>query len=272
MSLEAFRQRNLKNLLGDSRLLDNKQIEWNRDSEEFKLLIKYCSSETIARAERLFGTTQFQSQIARKIHGALLLRDAYDKKVGNSHPEIYSGARLVIRCGDSNPRRLVRIFNALVLKVCDKFGNNDSIVFIEAKEQNRILNRISTSSLSRVQSEPRCGKELFDFLTKIGSYMKQSFHGKKLGTDHVSSIEIDENVSELEWSYVRRAVELGLLYPNVGSNQADEMPNKCGKFHLAFVLSPYFFTMPRKGHSKQLSRILKNEQDLPETQQINLPL
>ena len=101
--------------LGRSVLLDDKDKDWLPGSEYFALMTRHCSIETVKRAERLSGTPRFKPEISRKIHGALLVRQAHEEFVGRAEPDIYSGATLAIRCGDANPRRLIRIFNALVL-------------------------------------------------------------------------------------------------------------------------------------------------------------
>lgn len=87
------------------------------------------------------------------------------------------------------------------------------------------------------------------------------------------------NVSDLEWDLIKAAVELGLLYPNLGVSTRDEMPEREGTFHVAFILAPNFFLLPRRGASRSLSTI-KSEYFKPrktskrlsklELQQLNL--
>lgn len=257
LDASGWREILVTDILGKSVLLDEKSEDWSSDSEEIKLLRRFGSDKTIKRAERLLGNQGFKAQISRKIHGALLLRAAYKEFVGRTEPDIYSGATLVMRCGDANPRRLIRIFNALLLLIWRSLTRGANIPRISSKDQTRVLRKLSTSALVRVQSEPQCGKELFDFLTKIGEFMHRSFHGSPLTTDHISSIRIDSDIPDDQWSLIQRAVELGLLYPNLGPNYRDEMPNRKGIFRFAFILAPHFFLLPRRGHSKPLSAIFK---------------
>jgi hypothetical protein len=196
-------------------------------------------------------------QISRKIHGALLLREAFANLVGNAETDIYSGATLVIRCGDANPRRLIRIFNALILTVWKKSRRRGALPRIDTKDQSRIMRRLSTSALARVQSEPKCGRALFSFLTILGDYMHSYFHERPLTTDQITSIRIDSSISDENWELVQRSVELGLLFPNIGAHTRDEMPEKEGTFHLAFILAPHFFLLPRRGKATSLSAVLE---------------
>lgn len=254
----GLRDISIADVLGRSALLDDKDKDWGIDSEQFELMRRYCSSETVYRAERLVGSPKFKSEISRKIHGALLLRDAYEKFKGRAEPDIYSGAVLAIRCGDANPRRLIRIFNGILLMVWSAMNRGRAVPRLSPKDQTRVLKRLSTSALVRVQSEPQCGRELYEFLKTIGDSMHRDFHESPLTTDQITSISIEKDVSDKHWSLIQRAVELGLLYPNMGPHQRDEMPDRQGTFHLAFILAPHFFLLPRRGHSRSLNAILQN--------------
>ena len=239
----------VKDLLGKSPILDEKPSNWDVNSESYKLLLKYGSEETIARANVLLGLPRFRSEIARKIGGVLILRDAYNKLQGNAVVDVYSGASLAIRCGDSNPRRLIRIFNALVL-----LNKASTQIPLPPREQTRVIMKLSTSALVRVQSEPKCGKQLYNFLNRIGTYMHDYFHNRPLTTDQVTSFKVNEDVPDETWQLIQRGVELGLLYPNIGANARDELPYKQGVFHFGFILAPHFFLMPRRGQTRSLKR------------------
>jgi len=254
----GLRDISIADALGRSVLLDDKEKDWALNSEEFELLKRFCSQETIDRAERLYGSPKFKPEISRKLHGALLLRQAHDTAKGRAETEIYSGTSLVIRCGDANPRRLIRNFNGLLLVIWRSMHRGRFAPRISPKDQTRVLKRLSTSALVRVQSEPQCGKELYDFLKAIGDYMHRALHESKLTTDQITSIIVDKSVSEEHWKLVQRAVELGLLYPNIGPQQRDEMPNREGSFRLGFVLAPHFFLLPRKGDSRSLTTVLQS--------------
>lgn len=245
-------------LLGISNLLDAKASNWTEASKMMNLLNRYANKATINRANRLAGTPAFKDQISRKIHGALLLREAIDLSKGNKALDIYSGLKMAIRCSDSNPRRLIRIFNTLINEATEK-PDQTGLRVITKSRQTRALITFSTSTLNRVQSEPLLGPALHAFLMKIGNYMKHDFYEHQLGTDQTSSIEID-GCSDHEWEIIKTAVGLGLLFPNVNVNSADQMPERSGIFRLAYVLSPMFRLLPRKGKSISLQRLYSEEQ------------
>jgi hypothetical protein len=244
-------------LLGRSILLDDKDSDWELDSPMMDLLTKYASTSTVARAKQLIGNASFKPTISRKMHGALLLREAFDDLKGRGELTIYSGASMAVRCGDANPRRLIRIFNALLLEAQRSMGQDHAwLPQLSQRAQTRVLRKISTSYLDRVQSEPEVGKNLHDFLTKIGSYMRSEFYDNPLTTDYVTSILIEKNVTDREWELVKRGVQLGLLFPNIGPQQRAELPNREGAFRLAFVLAPHFYLLPRRGHPIGLATII----------------
>src|SRR5262249_44862492 len=60
----------------------------------------------------------------------------------------------------------------------------------------------------------------------------------------------------------KRSVGLGLLFPNVSANNPDQMPERGGTFHLAYVLAPNFRILPRRGRPRKLATILEEMQAL----------
>jgi hypothetical protein len=243
----------LLKLLGDSTLLDRKTTDWAADSANFVLLREYATADTLERAERLRGNPQaFQDQIVRKLHGALLLRHALGSQKGRSDLDVFSGARMLIRCSDANPRRLIRLFNSVLLEA----QGEGLLRNVSKKAQNRILTAFSASTLLRVQSEPECGRDLYRFLMLIGTFMHSDLVDRKLSTDQVSSVVVDDTVSDEEWDLVQNAVGLGLLFPNLALNSGDEMPERSGVFHLAYVLAPYFQILPRRGTARSLRTVI----------------
>ena len=259
-------QEYIEAFLGRSELLDDKDEDWSESSQNMQLLKRFCSVETIFRAERLLGTPKFMPEIARKIHGALLLRKSYEELRGGTESEIYSGATLMIRCGDANPRRLIRIYNALLLVLRGRARRTTKRPFLTVKEQTRIIRRLSTSALVRVQSEPQCGKELYDFLSVVGDFMRRTLHDVPLTTDQITSISIDNDITDRRWMLVQRAVELGLLYPNVGPQKRDEMPNREGTYHLAFILGSWYCSMLLAGLMGRSARVLFAREPKPKAE------
>lgn len=265
-----FTHINLNNMLGTSRLLDRKMNRsWRPSSRNMKLLRKFSTEDTIARAERVLkkvGLASFSDQIGRKIHPALLLREAITNlKGGRRGLDIYSGVAMVVRCGDENPRRLIKIFNLFLQSISSR-TKSGKLPILSPFQQTRILEAASLSELSSVQSEDYVGPELHMFLKNVGAYMRHMLHDERLTTDQITSITIDRTMlqemadeykNEDHWDYVRRSVALGLLYPNVSANNPDPLPHSDGKFHLAYILSPHFQLLPRRGHARKLSTIIR---------------
>ncbi|MGR5160015.1 ORC-CDC6 family AAA ATPase [Vibrio owensii] len=243
----------LKSLLGSSELIEPTK-EFDKDTEVEAYIRRYCDDKTIERAETLIKSDHelYQSSILRKIKGTLLLRHAYEKYIGNTAPSIYSGSSLVIRCSDGNPRRLLRLFNYLL---SDKLQGQGSIDFIPQKEQGNRIKEFSYSELDGLNLEVD-GKEAFELFNRIGRFFKDKLHSDKIGTNTYNSFVFDSNQDD--WKHIEKAVDLGLIYPDFrGIDNSDKMPNRNGKFSLAFCLAPYFFLMPRKGDSISLSTIEK---------------
>jgi hypothetical protein len=249
-----FKAISVKTLLGPSILLDRKSSPWDPKSSEMTLLKKYAGENTVRRAERLLTESKpaFMDQIGRKMHGALLLREAVEGQTGRDELSIYSGFSMAMRCCDANPRRLIRLFNSLLLETKWRRRGNKRIPELSAKTQTRVLMAFSTSTLVRIQSEQEYGPQLYQFVRMLGEYMHDSLHAGYLATDQVSSISIDQRITPIQWTLVRRAVALGLFYPNVSANNPDQMPEKEGVFHLAYVLAPHFRILPRRGRSRNL--------------------
>ncbi|MEI6757552.1 MAG: hypothetical protein WCK85_06840 [Chlorobium sp.] len=262
-------------ILGESELLDVRNEDWGADSENMKLLKKYGSKETVDRAYRLSGQPGFKEAISRKIKGALLLRKQVDERAGNKVLTAYSGARMAIRCSDGNPRHLIRIFNSLLMlqsSVQKNLRKKGFKTLISPEDQTRAMRTLSAVTLNQVRSFPEVGPELHSFLCKLGKYMYIKFHNKPLTTDQISSVVIDDDVSELNWRLVEVAVGHGLLHLNTGHSNADEMPWMEGSFHLAYALAPHFLLFPRRGKAVRLSAIHKfYESSEDESETINRP-
>ncbi len=250
-------------VLGTSEILDPepRREDWGPESENTKLLEKYASPGTIARARRLIGKRNFRSTMSRKIHGALLLRKEVDELKGNKALTAYSGARMAIRCADGNPRHLIKIFNALLMKRTSRqkwlMARRRKTRCISSKNQTRAMRALSDITLNQVRSFPEVGPELHRFLYMLGEYMHANLHEKLLTTDQVTSVTIDDTVSDVEWKLVQVAVGHGLLHPNIGSGDTDEMPWRAGTFHLAYALAPHFLLLPRRGDAVKLTAIKK---------------
>lgn len=248
-----YQWEDFETLLGPSVLLDPKISDWSSNSQMMSLLKRYANPKTQERAARLAGTPEFKDQIARKMHGALLLKDAVATNRGRSELGVYSGLRMAVSCSDANPRRLIRIFNLFISEVAEsgKFST------IRANRQTQLLTAFSTSTLSRIQSEPKNGPDLYKFISSIGEFMKRDLHSRQIGTDQISSVEIDTPVTDHEWEIIKNAVGLGLLFPSINANSGDQMPERKGVFRMAYVLAPHFEILPRKGKAVAIGRIFQ---------------
>lgn len=273
LSAPEYQEITLEKLLGRSKLLKPKDSDWTADSEEMVLLKKYANKSTYERALKLLNSNKstFRDSISRKLHGALILRQAVESKRGHTKLDIYSGVEIVLRCGDSNPRRLVRIFNSLLLSLKNDY-NESAIPLISQKKQTDILIEFSTDTLERTKVLPKYGPHLYDTVKAIGDYMSNSLHNLPLASNLILAVEIDKNISDKDWEVVERAVEWGFLYPIRSNNTPDLLPRKEGKFHLAYVLAPHFLLLPRKGESRKLSTMLKSPRTMLPFDDENLTL
>ncbi|WP_407321169.1 ORC-CDC6 family AAA ATPase [Dickeya ananatis] len=245
----------LEFLLGNSILVDSPK-DALPDDKLMEKVREYCDSSTIKRAERLLEQdySLFESSVSRKLRGTLILKDSFQRYKGNASPFIFSGYSLIVRCSDGNPRRLLRLFNYL-------FSNNiescTELKPLSDKEQGAKLKEFSYSELDGLNLEVD-GKKAFDLFTTIGRFLKDKLHTDKINTDTYNSFSFDVEDDNV-WKYIETAVDLGLIYPDFrGLDNDNKMPNRKGRFSLAFCLSPHFYLMPRKGNSIKLSVIMNN--------------
>ncbi len=259
-----FKSLTLSSLLGSSLLLEPKDLT----SESIKQLVNdiedFGSDSLIRRSQKLKNQpTKFSNEIGRKVQGAVMLRKAVNAMRGQQEIDLYSGIEMVLRCSDGNPRRLIRIFNKLLsgatdeIKQKQKQKQKDNNAIIPLQKQTNIMRQFSISVLARVQGEPKYGSKLHKMLETVGDNMRAALHEMPLSSDTVTSIEIDTNTSD-EYRYlVRSAVGLGLLYPNIHTKTPDELPEERGIYHLAYVLAPAFYLLPRRGKSRKLESMAR---------------
>jgi hypothetical protein len=126
--------------------------------------------------------------------------------------------------------------------------------------------------LIRVQSEEKIGPELYHLIKKLGNVMKDSIHDGKICTEQSSSITIHSDISDKLWGLIERAVDNGLLYPNFKRKDSNILPIKSGEFRLAYVLSPYFRLLPRRGDSRSLATLIGKDSNIQESKEIIYPI
>lgn len=274
-------------IFGESKLLDNQVIDYSAFNVKAKSL---SEKEVVTRMEsneilslflihmnenyRRFGIellknkdiSKFGNVLGRKTRAMLYLREYFQKTVGKRNIDIYSGARTIVTVGDCNPRKLIKIFNEMIIiaeknNICIE-DKRDDVPLISPKFQNLVLVTIAEQELNRYKIEKNFGTGLYEFINSTGEYMHDYIHSKstKLNTEQLSSVEINNKNDDLHWEIIKRAVQKGLLYPNMNYNNPDDMPVKDGVFHLAFILSPRFRLLPRKGDSRNIAKILGETQ------------
>ena len=89
--------------------------------------------------------------------------------------------------------------------------------------------------------------------------MKSKFKAEIVSTDQYFSVSINNNIDDKNWDIIKQSVAMGYLYPNINVNNPDHLPYKEGSFRLAYILSPHYKLLPRKGKSIPLNKILISE-------------
>tara|TARA_R110000851_G_scaffold77514_3_gene170532 strand:+ start:14934 stop:16760 length:1827 start_codon:yes stop_codon:yes gene_type:complete len=291
ISKPIYSNLNFAELFGVSLLLDNFQINYPKgqkhyslkklieDNDILEMFFRLAGEPTLTRGSNFLkegNFAKFGNQIGRKMKGLLLLKNEYDSLKGNASMKTYSGARTVITVGDSNPRKLLEIFNEMIKKYEESTYFKDHEKNFEIVKQKKVKNKfliplyiqnfvlvsVAERELSKSRIEKNIGTGLYDLINEIGGYMHRYIHDKPLTTEQVSSIEINKNIDDITWEVIKRAVQKGLLYPNRNVHNPNEMPYKEGVFHLAFVLSPKFIILPRRGDSRILSNIISKQLEL----------
>jgi len=257
MSANDVPMLNLSHLLGGSRLLEDSDGASEGDEQFFALLEKYASPVTVQRAHGLQSNPPaFRDQISRKMKGALFLRDAVETRrrdhLGRQKLDVYSGERMILRCTDANPRRMVQLFQRIVRAYTDSGGGG----MLDTVVQTQVLRSYSEAVLRRSESTPGCGHELYAFLRSVGFYLRTGFYERELTTDQVFSIEVKREDGGKWPQIVREAAKLGLMYPNVQTRSPEFMPMD-GIFHLAYALAPVFDLLPRRGKAVRLTTVLR---------------
>lgn len=289
LSKPAFKDVSLQQLFGESGLLNNKQINYGRiyhytnpvltneqledviDSEEtLQLFKKYANPKTYKRGIELLRVkdiTRFGNEIGRKMRGLLKLKELEASVKGNQNAITYSGAKIVVNIADANPRKLLSIYSEMLSRF-EKSGEYNNFLekrgrsspVISFADQNFVLVSIAERELNRYRNEKNFGQSLFEFINGIGEYMHDVIHNNQLSTEQISSIEYSEDELENTWKIIERAVQKGLIYPNINVGNPDAMPYRDGVFHLAFIFAPKFKLLPRRGDSKNIYQVITAKQ------------
>jgi hypothetical protein len=244
-------------MLGESPLLDPDPTAWSDPVETERILRAHLTRASADRAISLYYArpTAFRNQYGRKVRGLVRLREGVQAEKGNRSLDLYSGAALVVRCSDGNPRRLIRLLKRLAVRAQQTSG--PTAAHLAPHLQSEILSDFGASELRVGAAETRLGPRVLKLIDSIGAYARNSTHAELVATDVVSSIRVDDAVGDDDLAAIRKACDLGLLFASVNPSNPDQWPARSGYYHLAYVLAPYYRLLPRRGHARSLATILE---------------
>lgn len=267
----------LSEFLGDSKLLDaDKEATWTNDSPYMSLLKKFAHPRFYARAKALFdqnGRTKFMNEVGRKVRGTLMLREAYSRRGGHKKSSLYSGAKMIVKCADGNPRLLISLLKSLMSRsVCSGKGER----YVLPTKQEEILVAIANNFLNQLRSYQNVGPDLYKMVKKVGEYMKYELYSRPLTGDVWLSFAVEDGAVDgdlCKREMLKAAIAYGVIKPNdlTKINYGDE---SClaGGYHLAYLFCPLFRLQPRKGRTLDLVKILKAQERHLEGTQISKQL
>lgn len=285
ISLPQYSKFSFNELFGKSSLLDARLINYDAVSkvkvtplsneqlsdainqdETLKLFIKHVNENTKTKGLELLKNKRirdFGDQFGRKLRALLHLKEYVEQHSGKQNMELYYGAKTVINIADGNPRKLIKIFKEMISYLEErgdgKYKKSGQSI-IPFAIQNHVLATIAEQEINRYKIEVNFGDGLYEFVNLLGQFMHNYIHKNKLSVEQVSSIEISKTTDDINWRIVERAVQKGILYPNINISNPDDMPYKEGVFHLAFIFAPKFKLLPRKGDSRNLNTIMGTTQ------------
>ena len=244
----------MSTIFGKSELIDRDiGQDWSPNAHYMELLKRYGNENLISRADKRgrgeLSEKRFKDEIARKLRGALLLREDFDNTKGHSKSKVYSGAKMICVCADGNPRVFIRILKNLIERVLIKDCNWK----IPQDNQEEVLVALGENFLNQIKSYQTVGPRLYRIVSQFGRYLADKFHYEKIGTDFIGSFRIDDPTSDDDRELLQAAIKYGVIKPNdttkinFGVNTIMK-----GVYRLSYTFCPYFRTMPRKGKPKSL--------------------
>ncbi len=261
LSPDRYPPATLEELFGPSRLLQPSR--WITDDEFLTALHANLLPSAFERATALLARDRqaFDNEIRRRLRATLELREATRSHQGHKSLDLYSGAQLFLRCADGNPRRIIRLFKAMLERsphLNPKGHATRGIPIIPTTVQTEVMMAFSSEALLRARAEEGIGFEVYELVTAIGRFANATTHAAHISTDAVTTVRVDAAVSDRTWQAVMKACDLGLLYASVSWSNPDQWPMRSGYFHLAYVLAPHFRILPRRGRARRLSLILQD--------------
>ncbi len=250
----------LKALLGESTILNPESISLN-DEEFDRALNEFATEKTCERARTLKAAgknRQYSESIVRKMRGALWLKKKRGERKGNRKPEVYFGTEVFLRCTDGNPRRMLELSRRLL-----ENKKNDGQQISNRIQSNTIFD-YSQIVLERCRTEEGIGYDLYFFMKKLLEALDSRFENK-ISSDTFYSFEVKEECDDETKRLIKKAVDLGLIYPNKHEAIAENFICE-GKFHPAYILAPAYYLLPRKGSSTSLSSLMREAKTETEDQ------
>lgn len=269
----ALSESSLEGLLGVSQVIDHDATEFSYSEKTIARLKQFADDQTCKRIDKAASeiekadahakpelVARFGDQIIRKMKPAVVLREKRLTVKGNTAPDYYSGASMVVLCADGNPRRMVRIFNALLRT--NEWKRRGKAKRITKATQHKVLVQRSDTDLERIRPAGRSGQKTYDLLRKIGITFHRRLHDSPISSDTYGTFVVDEASFAQLREQIQLAVARGLLHPLQGEASRDSLPSHSGKFRLSYILVPRFEILPRRGRSISIRSVLDAQFDL----------
>lgn len=122
------------------------------------------------------------------------------------------------------------------------------------RAQNRILESFGTRRHANSLSVPIRGPDLYNLISKLGSYFEDRLHASSISTDVVVSFTVDEDCPDTLWDVVRLGIAYGHIFPNWATSRPDSL-TKAGTYRLSFCYAPHFHLYPIRGRAHSLKKI-----------------
>lgn len=239
----------LEKFFGSCELLDpQKDADWTESSHNMQLLRKYGTHELIARAGKIQNQSdkeKFMNEVGRKIRGALVLREDFASRKGRSKSGIYSGASMIVKCADGNPRLLIRILSRIFAGKRIQTKRQ-----IPSVRQDEVLTILAKNFLNQIRSYQNVGLKLYENVKTAGYYMASELYDKPIASDCVFSIKIPEPREDdlARRELITSAIKYGVIKPNdISKINYGAEATLGGSYHLSYIFCPLFRIQPRVG-------------------------
>lgn len=259
---EKSKESLLLRVFGESELLDaDVAADWCAGSQYLSLLKKYATPQLYERAQDLLGQnnkTKFMNEVGRKVRGTLVLRESGTHLGGHRKSHLYSGAKMIVKCAEGNPRRLISILKSLIVE-----NVNGKMPRVKPTCQEDALVGIASNFLNQIRSYQNVGTEMYKMVQSVGEYLKKDLYSNPLSGDVKMSFSVGDLDSRNDGKMadvLKMAIAYGVIKPNdLTKINYGNGSSLAGDYHLSYVFCPLFRLQPRKGHSVDLERMLKED-------------